>query len=93
MLEAEARGVTSSNVDVLRSNSKDPGIRRLLGVEGKLGEKLGLSNDWAFNIIKLVGNYAETYDRNLGPGTPVSIPRGLNALWTDGGVHFPMPVL
>ena len=93
MLEAEARGITSSNVDVLRTSSKDPGILRLLGVEGQLGDKLGLTNDWAYNIVKLVGNYAEVYDRNLGPSTPVSIPRGLNALWKDGGVQYPMPIL
>jgi general L-amino acid transport system substrate-binding protein len=82
-----------SNVDKLRATSKDPSVLRLLGVEGKLGEKLGLSNEWAYNIIKLVGNYAEVYDRNLGPNTPVNIPRGLNALWTDGGIHFPLPIL
>jgi general L-amino acid transport system substrate-binding protein len=97
MLEAEVRNVNSNNVDKLRATSKDPSVLRLLGVEGKLGEKLGLSNEWAYNmaynIIKLVGNYAEVYDRNLGPDTLVNIPRGLNALWTDGGIHFPLPVL
>ena len=93
MLEAEARGVSSSNVDDMRETSKDRGVQRLLGGEGKLGENLHLPNDWAYNIIKLVGNYAEVYDRNLGPNTPLKIPRGLNALWKDGGIQYPMPFL
>ena len=90
MLEAEAQGVSSINVDELRAKSKDPGIRRLLGVEGDIGTKLGLSNDWAYNIIKSVGNYAEVFERNLGPDTLLKLSRGKNALWKDGGLHFPM---
>ena len=93
MLEAEARGVSSINVDEMRANSRDPGIQRLLGVEGNMGAKLGLPNDWAYNIVKQVGNYAEVFDRNLGPNTPLKLSRGINALWKDGGLQYPMPFL
>ncbi len=58
-----------------------------------MGKSLGLANDWAYNIIKLVGNYAEVFERNLGPDTPLKIPRGLNRLWKDGGIQYPMPIL
>ncbi len=93
MLEAEARGVSSNNVEEMRGTSSNPDIRRLLGVEGKMGRSLGLPDDWAYNIIKHVGNYAEIFERNLGPDTLLKIPRGLNALWKDGGLHYPMPFL
>ena len=93
MIEAEERGVSSINVDAFRAKSKNPGIRRLLGVEGGMGRKLGLPNDWAYKIIKLVGNYAEIYERNLGPDTRLKIPRGLNALWTAGGLQYAMPII
>jgi general L-amino acid transport system substrate-binding protein len=93
MLEAEARGVSSVNVDELRANSKDPSIRRLLGVDGDMGALLGLPNDWAYKVIKRVGNYAEVFDRNLGPNTPLGLSRGTNALWKDGGLHYPLPFL
>jgi general L-amino acid transport system substrate-binding protein len=93
MLEAEELGVNSENVNELRANSKIPSIRRLLGVEGNMGKQLGLRADWGYNIIKMVGNYAEIYDRNLGSGTPLNIPRGLNALWKDGGLQYAMPIL
>ena len=92
MLEAEEYGVSSSNVDDLKANSTNPVIKRLLGVEGDTGESLGLPNDWAFNIVKHVGNYAESYDRNVGPDTTVGLSRGVNALWKDGGIQYPMPV-
>lgn len=89
---AEEYGITSANVDEIKANSTDPTVRKLLGVEGDMGQKLGLSNDWAYNIIKYVGNYAEIYDRNLGPDTPTYIPRGLNSLYTDGGLLYAPPV-
>jgi len=92
MLEAEEYGVNSGNVDDLKANSNNPVIKRLLGVEGDTGESLGLSNDWAYSIIKQVGNYAESYNRNVGPDTPVGLSRGVNALWKDGGIQYPMPV-
>lgn len=83
VIAAEEYGVDSANVDDQRANAVNPEIRRLLGVEGDMGPKLGLSNDWAYNVIKLVGNYEEIYNRNLGPGTPTFIPRGLNSLYTE----------
>ena len=92
MLEAEEYGVNSGNVDDLKANTTNPVIKRLLGVEGNTGESLGLPNDWAFNIVKHVGNYAESYDRNVGPDTTVGLSRGVNALWKDGGIQYPMPV-
>jgi general L-amino acid transport system substrate-binding protein len=92
MLEAEEYGVNSGNAAALKADTKNPVIMRLLGVEGGLGESLGLSNDWAYNIISQVGNYAEIYDANVGPDTPLKLERGVNALWKDGGLQYPMPV-
>jgi general L-amino acid transport system substrate-binding protein len=90
MLEAEEQGISSKNVDKMKG-SKNPGIKRLLGTEGDLGKNLGLSKDWAANIIKQVGNYGESYDRNVGPNTPLKLARGVNALWKDGGLQYSMP--
>ncbi|MEZ4870214.1 MAG: amino acid ABC transporter substrate-binding protein [Caldilineaceae bacterium] len=89
---AEEQGITSANVDDIRNSSENPDVRRLLGVEGDFGSKLGLSNDWAYNIIKLVGNYGEIYNRNLGPDTVFNLPRGLNALYTNGGILYAPPI-
>ncbi len=91
MLNAEEMGINSSNVDEMK-NDKNPGIGRLLGSIGEFGSKLGLSNDWAYNIIKMVGNYEETFNRNVGPETPLAIQRGKNALWTKGGLQYGPPV-
>jgi general L-amino acid transport system substrate-binding protein len=92
MFAAEEFGITSANVDNIKSSATAPEVLRLLGNEGDMGLKLGLDNNWAYNIIKLVGNYAEVYDRNLGPDTPTYIPRGLNSLYTDGGLLYAPPV-
>ncbi len=92
LILAEEQGITSANVDDMRSTSENPDIRRLLGVEGDFGLKIGLSNDWAYNAIKLVGNYGEIYDRNLGPDTVFNLPRGLNALYTEGGILYAPPI-
>ena len=92
MLEAEEYGVNSENVDQMKSSSNDPVVKRLLGVEGDMGKNLGLGNDWAYNIIKKVGNYGESYERNVGPKTPLKLERGANALWKDGGLQYAMPV-
>ncbi|GAB4581146.1 MAG: amino acid ABC transporter substrate-binding protein [Anaerolineales bacterium] len=91
-MQAEEFGITSANVDDIRASTENPGIRFLLGLEGDMGLKLGLTNDWAYNVIKLVGNYGEIYDRNLGPETPTYIPRGINSLWTDGGLIYAPPI-
>ncbi|MDI6696950.1 MAG: amino acid ABC transporter substrate-binding protein [Anaerolineales bacterium] len=88
---AEEYGISSANVDEIRSSTENPELKRLLGVEGDLGAKLGLSNDFAYNIIKLVGNYSEIYDRSLGENTPTFIPRGLNSLYTNGGLLYSPP--
>ena len=90
MMEAEESGVTSINVDEMRK-SKNANIARLLGTKGKLGEALGLDNDWAYRIIKQVGNYGEVFDRNVGKGSPLKLPRGLNDLWTKGGLLYSPP--
>lgn len=92
MLEAEEYGVNSENVDQMKANSKDPVVKRILGVEGDMGKNLGVGNDWAYNIIKKIGNYGEIYERNVGPRTPLKLDRGVNALWTRGGIQYPMPV-
>ena len=88
-MQAEEVGVNQGNVDEMRANSTDPVIRRLLGVEGGLGTKLGLSDDFAYNVIKTVGNYAEIYNRHVGPGTAFNLERGLNNLWNNGGLLYP----
>ncbi len=91
MLNAEELGVSSTNADEMRE-SNNPDIRRILGTEGEFGSALGLSNDWAYQIIVRVGNYGEVFDRNLGPDTPMAIARGQNALWTKGGLQYGMPI-
>jgi general L-amino acid transport system substrate-binding protein len=87
---AEELGVTSSNVDSMKS-SNNPEILRMLGVEGSQGEELGLSKDWAYQIIKQVGNYGEIFERNIGENTPIGLSRGLNQLWTKGGLQYSPP--
>ena len=79
--------ITKANVDD-QKKSDNPDIKRLLGTEGKYGEALGLSDDWAYRIIKQVGNYGEVFERNVGQGSPLKIARGLNALWNKGGLQF-----
>jgi general L-amino acid transport system substrate-binding protein len=92
MVEAEELGVSSQNVDDMKASTENPNIRRLLGTEGEMGKDLGLPSEWAYNIIKMVGNYGEIFEKNLGQSTPLKIERGLNALWTDGGLQYAMPV-
>ena len=91
MLNAEELGVNSSNVDAMLK-SKNPGVKRLLGVSGKIGQNLGLDPKWAYNIIKNVGNYGESFARNVGKDSPLKIDRGLNKLWTKGGLQYGAPV-
>jgi general L-amino acid transport system substrate-binding protein len=91
MLNAEELGVTKANVDQMKT-SDNPEIKRLLGTEGKFGEAVGLTNDWAVRIIKHVGNYAESFDRNVGEGSRLKIKRGQNALWTKGGLQYGLPI-
>ncbi|MGD8429557.1 MAG: amino acid ABC transporter substrate-binding protein [Ectothiorhodospiraceae bacterium] len=91
MINAEEKGITSENVDKMKK-SDDPTVKRILGVSGDMGEKLHLSADFGYNIIKEVGNYGEMYDRTVGPDTPVGLDRGINALWTDGGIMYAPPL-
>lgn len=91
LIQAEEFGINSGNVDAMLK-SKNPGIQRFLGVTGDMGEQLGLDNKWAYNIVKLVGNYGEIFDKNIGPDTPLGLSRGLNALWTDGGLMYASPI-
>jgi len=90
-IAAEALGVTSKNVDEMKAKSQNAEVRRLLGVEGKFGEMMGLSNDWAYNIVKQVGNYGESYERTVGMGSPLKLKRGQNELRTKGGLLFTPP--
>jgi general L-amino acid transport system substrate-binding protein len=91
MIEAEESGVSSQNVDKLKASSTDANIQRLLGVKDKLGEDLGLDNEWAYRVIKQVGNYAEVFERNVGKGSSLKLERGINALWTKGGLMYSPP--
>jgi general L-amino acid transport system substrate-binding protein len=91
-VEAEEMGVTSENADDMRKDSTDPVVQRLLGVSGDMGQMLGVDNDWGYNVITQVGNYGEIFDRNVGPDTPLRLERGQNALWTNGGLMYAMPV-
>ncbi len=90
LLEAEELGITSKNIDEIRKTTKNPIIKRFLGLEGDLHKGLGLKPDWAYQVIKQVGNYAEVYDRNLGLNTPLALDRKgtLNELWTRGGLLY-----
>ena len=90
MVEAEEYGVSSQNVDEMLK-SDNPGIKRLLGVTPGMGKALGLDEKWAYNIIKQVGNYGESFERNLGSGSPLRLARGLNALWNQGGLQYAPP--
>lgn len=91
MLNAEELGVTQANV-VEMTKSANPEIRRLLGVEGQFGESLGLTKDWVVRIVKAVGNYGESFDRNLGEKSRIGLPRGPNRLWTRGGLQYAPPI-
>jgi general L-amino acid transport system substrate-binding protein len=91
MLDAEEFGVTKANVDD-QLKSTNPEIRRLLGVEGQFGQSIGLTNNWAYRVVKHIGNYGESFERNVGQGSPLKIARGLNALWTKGGLQYGLPI-
>ncbi|MEM9539221.1 MAG: amino acid ABC transporter substrate-binding protein [Cyanobacteria bacterium P01_E01_bin.42] len=90
LIEAEELGITSENVEEM-TESEDPTIRRFLGAEGDLGGNMGLDNDFMVNVISSVGNYGEIYERNLGADSQFNLDRGLNALWTEGGLLYAPP--
>jgi general L-amino acid transport system substrate-binding protein len=90
MIAAEEMGITSKNVDQMLK-SKDPKIQRFLGVIPGNGKSLGVDENWAYKIIKFIGNYGEVFERNIGVNTPLKIERGLNAQWTNGGLMYAPP--
>ncbi|MCE1237500.1 MAG: amino acid ABC transporter substrate-binding protein [Hyphomicrobiales bacterium] len=92
LVQAEELGVDSKNVDEMLAKSDNPEVKRLLGKDGSFGADIGLTNAWAFNIVKAVGNYGEVFERNVGVNTPLKISRGLNALWTKGGLQYAPPI-
>ncbi|MBR0642138.1 amino acid ABC transporter substrate-binding protein [Plastoroseomonas hellenica] len=91
LIEAEELGVTQANAEQMLQ-SANPAIRRLLGNAGDHGPMMGLDRRWAYNAIRAVGNYGEIYDRHFGPNTPIALPRGINELWTRGGLMYAMPI-
>ena len=92
LIEAEEKGITQANVLDMKADSQDPMVQRMLGATGDVGTFIGLDNDWLARAIQAVGNYGEIYDRHFGPTTTLDIPRGLNNLWTKGGLMYAMPI-
>ena len=91
MIEAEEYGITTKNVDEMLKSS-NPNVQRILGVTPGMGKNLGVDEKWAYNIVKQVGNYGESFERNVGEGSPLKIKRGLNALWSKGGLQYAPPL-
>ena len=91
LVNAEELGLTKANIDQ-QAKADNPEIKRFVGTEGKFGETVGLTNDWAVRIIKHVGNYGEIFERNIGESSPLKIKRGINALWTKGGLQYGIPI-
>src|SRR6201987_4392051 len=91
MINAEELGITQKNIDEMAKSDK-PELKRAFGTEGNLGEQLGLTKDWVIRIVKAVGNYGEAFDRNVGGGSKLGIARGLNQLWTKGGIQYAPPI-
>ncbi|MFT5721151.1 MAG: general L-amino acid transport system substrate-binding protein [Motiliproteus sp.] len=92
MINAEELGLTAANIDQMKADSTNPSVARFVGVEGPKGSGLELNDDWAYQIIKQVGNYGEGFERNVGTGSPLNIARGVNALWSDGGFMYAPPM-
>ncbi len=92
LIEAEEQGVTAANVEEMKRSSVNPNTRRLLGVTPELGQALKLDPAWAANVVKAMGNYGEMYERSMGPKTAVGLPRGVNDLWTRGGLLYALPM-
>ncbi|MBI3368386.1 MAG: amino acid ABC transporter substrate-binding protein [Burkholderiales bacterium] len=92
LIEAEENGLTQANVDKLKADSTDPVVMRLLGKSDDMGKLLGLDKEWLARAVKAVGNYGEIFERNVGPKTVLNLPRGKNALWTQGGLQYAPPI-
>ena len=91
MVDAEELGVSSTTLETALASTR-PEVRRLLGREGSYGEQIGLTKDWAARAIRRVGNYGEVFERNVGTKTPLGIPRGINQLWSAGGIMYAPPI-
>ena len=91
MVTAEELGMTQKNVDEMAKSDK-PEVKRAFGTDGNLGEQLGLTKDWVVRIVKAVGNYGESFERNVGAGSKLGIARGLNKLWSKGGIQYAPPI-
>ena len=92
LIQAEELGVTAANAEQMRASNANPDVRRLLGADPVLGQAMGLNAAWAYNAIRAIGNYGELFERNLGPNTPIALERGLNRLWTQGGLMYAWPM-
>ena len=92
LLEAEEYGITQANVDAMKAKTDDPVIGRILGGTEDTGKLLGLDKDWAARAIKATGNYGEIFERNVGPTSPLALPRGINNLWNKGGIQYAPPI-
>jgi ABC-type amino acid transport/signal transduction systems, periplasmic component/domain len=92
MLIAEEKGITQANVDQIKGSSQDPEVQRLLGTGDDMGKMMGVPKDWAYHVIKNVGNYGESFERNVGLKTPLGLARGLNELWNKGGLQYAPPL-
>jgi len=92
MINAEEHGIRADNIDLVRKQARTSKIRYALGLEGHAGQPLGLNDDWVYRVIREIGNYGESFDRNLGKGSRLKIGRGLNALWRDGGLMYAPPL-
>jgi general L-amino acid transport system substrate-binding protein len=91
MIQGEEFGITSANIDQIKADNKNPDIARFLGTSDELGKGLGLPNDFAYQVVKQVGNYGDSFERNVGMSTSLKIERGVNALWSKGGLMYAMP--
>ena len=91
LITAEEKGITAANVVEMAAGTNDPEVNRLLGSEGDLGSMIGLNSDWAVHVISANGNYGEIFEDNIGSNTPIGLERGVNALWTDGGLIYSPP--
>ena len=92
LLEAEEYGITRDNADTMKTTSQDPVVQRILGSSEDTGKLLGLDRDWMVRALKTSGNYGEMFERNLGPKTAIALPRGLNNLWSQGGLMYAYPM-
>ena len=92
MIEAEELGINKANAEQLKQTSTNPNVLRLLGRSDDMGKMIGLDKDWSYRIVTQVGNYGESWNAYFGPKSPLNLPRGLNRLWTDGGLMYAMPI-